>query len=94
MLLNYITLSILTFLDLIKILIIVEVILSWFQLFWIVVRIRFLQSITRPIYNSIKKIIPTTFWPIDFTPIIVFIAIQAIYSLILMLNPGVFILLP
>lgn len=61
MLINYITFSILIFLDLIKILIIIEVILSWLQLFGIVVRIRFLQSITKPIYDKVKKFIPTSF---------------------------------
>lgn len=63
------------FLDIIKYLVFADVILSWLQLLGLKWRPKFLLSIIDPLYASIKKILPTSIWPIDFTPIVVLILI-------------------
>lgn len=77
------------FLQLIKFIIIIEVILSWWQMFWLNININFIKNITWPIYNKIKKIIPTTFWMIDFTPILVIIILEIIDAIIIGLYPSI-----
>lgn len=66
-----ILLAILLLTDIIKFIIIIDIILSWLTLFGLNIRPRFVADIIDPIYKSIKNIIPTSFWPIDFTPIII-----------------------
>lgn len=87
MIISFLILSIIMFLNLIKYLIILEVIISWLVIFWIVIKIQFIQNITMPLYNYIKKILPTTFWMIDFTPIIVIIWIEVIISILVSIFP-------
>jgi uncharacterized protein YggT (Ycf19 family) len=67
-----IILAFLIFLRILSYLIIVDIVLSWLTLFWLNLRPQFLKDIIDPIYNSIRKVIPTRIWPLDFTPIIVY----------------------
>lgn len=53
----------------------IDIILSWLPLLWINFRPKFISDIMEPMYSNIKKIIPTTIWPIEFAPIIIYIAI-------------------
>jgi YggT family protein len=62
---------IIIFLEIISYIIIFDVIISWLTLLWINFRPKFIADIIDPIYKNIKKIIPTSMWPIDFTPIVV-----------------------
>ncbi len=73
-----ILLTIIIFLELLSYIIIIDVILSWLTLFWLKVRPKFIADIIDPIYSKIKKILPTTLWPVDFTPIVVIILIMFI----------------
>ncbi|EKD65911.1 MAG: hypothetical protein ACD_49C00076G0007 [uncultured bacterium (gcode 4)] len=88
MIIDYLLLVILIFLNLIEWVIIIDIILSWVQLLWIRVQIKWIQSITWPIYMKIRKYLPTTFWPIDFSPIVIFFIIQIISNIILNLRPS------
>ncbi|MCD5385310.1 YggT family protein [Candidatus Gracilibacteria bacterium] len=73
-----ILLTIIIFLELLSYIIIIDVILSWLTLFGLKVRPKFIADIIDPIYSKIKKILPTTLGPVDFTPIIVIILIMFI----------------
>ena len=66
-----IILAIIIFLEIISYIVIFDVILSWLMLFWLKFRPKFISDIIDPLYENIKKIIPTSIWPLDFTPIIV-----------------------
>lgn len=74
--------GILIILDIIYIMIIIDVILSWVSLTWFNVRIEFIKSILDPIYERIKNTFPTTFWPLDITPIILIFIIIFIKMII------------
>jgi len=82
-----IILAFLIFLRILSYLIILDIILSWLSLLWLKLRPKFLADIIDPIYNSIKKIIPTTIGPLDFTPIVVYMFIFFITWLIFGLFP-------
>ncbi len=71
-----IILTILIFLNIIQLVIFLDIILSWLILFWIRIRLKFVQDILSPIYGTIKKTVPTTFGAFDFTPIIVLLIIM------------------
>jgi len=70
-----ILLVIIIFLEIISYIIIFDVILSWLTLFGLRVRPQFIADIIDPIYKNIRKIIPTSIGPVDFTPIVVIIMI-------------------
>lgn len=70
-----ILIAIIIFLELLTYIIFIDVILSWLQLVWIRFRPKFVANIIDPLYSKIRKIVPTIFWPFDFTPIIVIIII-------------------
>ncbi len=80
--------AILIFLELVFYVIFADVVLSWLMLFWIRFRPKFIADIIDPMYNFIKSIIPTSFWPVDFTPIIVILIIYFLRWLIIFLNPS------
>ncbi|MFA5916821.1 MAG: YggT family protein [Candidatus Gracilibacteria bacterium] len=86
--LNTILIAILIFLELIFYVIFIDVILSWLVLFGVNFRPKFIADIIDPMYKFIKSIIPTTFGPIDLTPIIVILIIYFLRGLIFFLNPG------
>ncbi|NDK08009.1 hypothetical protein EOM39_02045 [Candidatus Gracilibacteria bacterium] len=82
-------LAILIFFELLLYVIFIDVILSWLILFGLKFRPKFISDIIDPIYNFIKKIIPTTFGPLDLTPIIVIIILMFLRGLIITYNPSV-----
>ncbi|MCK9273156.1 YggT family protein [Candidatus Gracilibacteria bacterium] len=88
LIIDYILLVVLIFLNLIEWVIIIDIILSWAQLLGIRIQIKFIRSITTPIYTKVRKYLPTTFGPIDFSPIVIFFIIQIISSVILNLRPS------
>jgi YggT family protein len=87
---SYIAGILVIFLSLIEYIIIIEIILSWLILVGIQVRIGFFAAITQPLYLFIRKILPTTLWPIDFTPVILLIIIQFLTWLLLPFTPIIF----
>lgn len=70
-------------------LIFLDVILSWLTLIWLKFRPKFLANIIDPLYSMVKKIIPTTIWILDLTPIVVIILIYFLSTLLLTLFPEV-----
>lgn len=70
------------FLNLLKLIIFVDIILSWLTIFWIKIRPQILADIIDPMYFYVRKYIKTSFWPLDFTPIIVIIAISLLEQLL------------
>lgn len=86
---NTILIAILLLTDVIKYIIIFDIILSWLMLFWLKVRPKFIADIIDPMYNFIRKIIPSSFWPIDFTPIIILIILIIIKWVVYSIDPAV-----
>lgn len=79
--------ALIIFLELLYWIIIFDVILSWLTLLWLKSRPKFIADIIDPIYKSIKKILPTSIWPIDLTPIVVIIVIIFIKGLLFTIFP-------
>lgn len=75
------------FLEILTYIIIFDVILSWLTLVWIKFRPKLVADIIDPMYKGVKKIIPTTFWPFEFTPIIILILIMFIRWALFYLYP-------
>ncbi len=86
---NTILIAILLLTDVIKYIIIFDIILSWLMLFWLKSRPKFIADIIDPMYNFIRKIIPSSFWPIDFTPIIILIILIIIKWVVYSIDPVV-----
>jgi len=59
----------------IKNILFIDIILSWLPLIWLNFRPKFISDIMEPIYKLVKDKIPTTIWPIEFAPIIIYIII-------------------
>ncbi|MBP8016410.1 YggT family protein [Candidatus Gracilibacteria bacterium] len=93
MIIDYICFTVIIFLSLLQWIVIIEVILSWLKIFGFNISIFFIQSITYPIYFYIKKIIPTTFGPIDFTPVVIIIFLEILFKIIIIIRPSVTFLL-
>lgn len=81
--------ALIIFLEIISYLIIADVILSWLSLAWVKFRPAIISAILDPMYLNIKKVFPTTIWPLDLTPIIVLIAISIIETIIFNIFPQV-----
>lgn len=77
------------FLDILSLLVFVDVILSWLMIFWLNLRPQFLANIIDPMYNYVRNIIPTTIWPMDFTPIIVIFWIYFLKVLLIWFFPEI-----
>ncbi len=71
----YILNAVYTLLELMQYIIFADVILSWLQIFWLNLRPKFLADIIDPLYWLVKKYLPTTIWPIEFTPIVILMVI-------------------
>lgn len=79
----------LIFLDLIKWIIFLDVILSWGVLIGVHFRPKFIQTITLPLYETVHRFIPSSFSGIDFAPIIVYIVIIFIQSILIFIDPSI-----
>ena len=75
------------FLNAIFYLIIFDVILSWLNLFWLRFRPKSLSDIIDPIYKTINKIVPTTFWMFRFDALIAILIIFFLQGLLLSIIP-------
>jgi len=79
--------TLLIFLELITYIVIFDIILSWLSLVWLKWRPDFVAHIIDPLYGKIRSILPTSLWPVDFTPIIIFIGITFIKGVLFILFP-------
>ena len=78
-----IILAIYFFLNFLQIFIFVDVILSWLTLFWLNIRPKIISDLIDPMYFYVRKHIKTSFWPVDFTPLIILIVISLLQNLII-----------
>jgi len=76
-------------LEMISYIVIFDVILSWLTLLGIRFRPKFISDIIDPLYKNVKKFIPTAFWPLDFTPIVIIILLIFLKWVIFILFPEV-----
>ncbi len=74
--------------DLLTWVVIFDVILSWLALAG-VKRPKFVGSILDPMYNAVKKNIPTTVWPFELTPIILIFWFMVVTGIIVTFFPEV-----
>lgn len=81
--------ALLIFLSLLEWVIFLDVILSWTRLIGINFHPKFIKDITLPLYEGVRKFLPTSFGNIDFAPIIVFLAIEILSKLLLAIDPSV-----
>ena len=79
--------AIIIFLEIMSYVIIFDVILSWLNIFWIKFRPKFISDIIDPLYRNIKKIVPTSIWPIDFTPIVLILLLLFIKWVLFIIFP-------
>lgn len=77
------------FLDLIKYVIFIYIIISWLQLFGMKIQFQFINNIIHPLFSSIQKYIPTRIGMFDFTPIILLFIILFFQSFLLTINPSI-----
>jgi len=82
-----ILIAVIIFLEILSYLVIIDVVLSWLPLLWIKFRPKFIADIMDPLYTGIKKIIPTTFWPFDFTPLLILFLLFFIESTLYIIFP-------
>lgn len=83
-----IPLTIYVLFDIISRFVLFDVIFSWFNLFWIRIRPKFLSNIMDPLYLRIKKIFPTTIWFFDLTPIILIFVLMFLKWLLIFIFPS------
>lgn len=88
-LLTHLILWVSIFLSVLQFLVIFDVILSWLMLAWLKWRPKFLSDIIDPVYKSIRSAIPTSFWPLDFTPIIIIIGLWLLNNILFLFFPEV-----
>lgn len=75
--------AIMLFFEIIIIIIIIDVILSWLTLLWLRIRPKFIANIIDPMYFFVKKYIPTNIGPFDLTPIVIIFSIYIIQEIII-----------
>lgn len=79
--------TIIILLEIVSYIVIFDVILSWLILLWINFRPKFIADIIDPLYKNIKKIIPTSIWPFDFTPIVIILLLMFIKGALYIVFP-------
>ena len=82
-----ILLAIIIFLEILSYIVILDVVLSWLTLLGLRFRPKIIADIIDPLYKNVRKYIPTRFWPLDFTPIVVIL-------LLLFIKWALFIIFP
>jgi YggT family protein len=79
--------TIIILLEIVSYIVIFDVILSWLILLWINFRPKFIADIIDPLYKNIKKYIPTSIWPFDFTPIVIILLLMFIKGALYIVFP-------
>ncbi len=80
-------LALIIFLDVVRWIVIADVVLSWLQLAGVNFRPAFISSIIDPIYGTVRKYIPTRIGMFDFTPIVIILLCFFLSGIILTLSP-------
>jgi uncharacterized protein YggT (Ycf19 family) len=82
-----ILLALIIFIEIMSYIVIFDVILSWLTLFWLRFRPKFIADIIDPLYKNVKKIVPTSIWPLDFTPIVIILILIFIRWILFIVFP-------
>lgn len=82
-------LSLIVFLSLLEWAVFFDIVLSFLRIVGIRFRPTFLGSITDPLYDIVRRALPTAMGRFDFSPLIVLIGIQILANLILTLDPSI-----
>lgn len=77
------------FLSLIQWVVFIDAILSLVSLLGIHFRPVWIQQITVPLYQAIRRIVPTQTRGLDFAPMLVFILIELMTNMILRIDPSI-----
>lgn len=91
---EYITLPIFVFLELVKILIFIEIVFSLLSLVGIFIAIPFVNAILHPLFAFVRRTLPVSGFGIDFSPIILLILIGLGQRALINLSPEIVIYLP
>ena len=91
---DFIAFPLYIFLELLKWLIFIEIILSWLSLTGILIAIPFISSIIQPMFDGIAKILPTRFMGMDFSPILLLFSIYIIQGVLVSFAPIIRVYLP
>lgn len=91
---EYITLPVFIFLELIKILIFIEIIFSFLSLLGIHIAIPFINTIVQPLFGIIRKNLPVQFFGLDFSALILLILIGLAQRALVNLSPEIAVYLP
>lgn len=86
---NTILLAIYLLTSLIYRFVIADIIISWLTVFWLRINIKFIKSITKPMYDNINKVFPTKIWMFDLTPIYILFILMIIRSIIIWIEPNI-----
>ncbi|MFK7780648.1 MAG: YggT family protein [Candidatus Gracilibacteria bacterium] len=81
-------LTIIILLEIISYIVIFDVILSWLTLLGLKFRPKFIADIIDPLYINVKKYIPTSIGPLDFTPIVIILLLMFIKIVLFYAFPG------
>ncbi len=91
---EFIVLAVYLLLELIKWLIIIEIVLSWVSLLGLHIAIPFISLVVHPLFDRVRKIIPSTFSGMDFAPLYVLLAIYIFQNTAIQYIPGLLYSLP
>jgi YggT family protein len=73
-------------LNILALLIFLDLILSWLAVAGIFIYLAPMRALLDPLYNGVRKYIPTTFGPVDFTPFVIVLGINLLESLLVSLR--------
>jgi uncharacterized protein YggT (Ycf19 family) len=91
---DFIALPLYIFLELLKWIIFIEIILSWLSLTGLLIAIPFISRIVQPMFDGIARVLPTRFMGIDFSAIVLLFSIYIVQGLLLSLSPAIRVYLP
>lgn len=82
------------FLELFKWVVFADIVLSWLSLFGLHIVIPLFHDILAPVYSAVYKYFPVRLGMLDFSSLIILLAIQFLELLILRFFPGVILHIP
>ncbi len=91
---EFFALPVFVFLELIKILIFIEIVLSLLSLVGILIAIPFISSIVHPMFHFIQNKMPVQFFGMDFSALILLIIIGLLQQATINIAPEIIVYLP
>jgi uncharacterized protein YggT (Ycf19 family) len=91
---DFIAFPLYIFLELLKWLIFIEILLSWLSLTGILIAIPFINSIIQPMFDGIAKALPTRFMGLDFSAMLLLFSIYIVQGMLVSVAPIIRVYLP